>query len=686
MYIPTFISKPLDDARDVDNYRQRLFLLIAAIVGSPTLLWFAVIAWQEGQLTVALLAAAGPMLLPVTLLYLSRPGWMPRLILFYFSFLILLNLLTEGMGIALLWTLIVPVTALFAFGTREGLAWSLLFSLVLAGTVAILVSRGESTSYQLAEFTLAYVTMTALAFGYEVLRQKAQAEADQRTQRLQRYVGASSDWLFELDSNLRITYLSPRWQEVTGIPVDEIVGTTLADHVTSYFGDDAEDALKSLDEHRSFHGYRYSFTGADGRQLYISGRGLPHFSSDGKFLGYTGTGTDITAYEESRQTIKQTEHQLAQSQKMVSVGQLVSGIAHDFNNLLTVIMGHVDLIRAGKTNDPRMLDALAQAAERASQLTRRLLSFSRQQVTTTETVDVNTLLRDMTTLLTRTLGARIALHLQIKEEQLFTSANLAQFENAILNLAINARDAMDGVGNLTVASQKAKLRSHDANGDYVLVRVIDDGCGIAPELMDKIKEPFFTTKPEGRGSGLGLTMVSNFVAHCGGVMAIDSEAGAGTTVSMYFPVSEDPGLAGTDGLKAMPSNRPMDILIVEDNDEVAQVIATILERDGNTPRFATSAEIALASLENSVPDLVIADVELSGNLTGVELMHQVRRTHPEISLLLITGYPEGLAGEVPDIEILMKPFSRTQLLLAVERAGLRGAGATERRRTSDTTA
>lgn len=384
------------------------------------------------------------------------------------------------------------------------------------------------------------------------------------------------------------------------------------------------------------------------------------------------------------------EAQLRQVQKMEAVGQLTGGIAHDFNNMLAVVVGGLDLARRKLHGSRREvefhLDNAMEGATRAAALTRRLLTFARAEPLVPEAVAPSELVEDMLDLADRAIGERIQVLTRFAAEPWHVWADRTQLENAILNLAVNARDAMDGAGTLTIAVENITLAApHEALevGDYVRIQVIDTGKGIPPEHLHRVFEPFFTTKPMGKGTGLGLSQLFAFARQSGGDVAIDSEVGKGTTVSVFLPRS----LAAADKAAAraaaarvpLPAPAPErgrgagSILVVEDDPRVSRSTMDALEELGYRPVACPGGREALDLLARTADfDLVITDVMMPG-MTGTELAAELRRHHPHLPVMFVTGYV-GEAGETEDLlggELLRKPFTVSALADTVE-AALRG--------------
>ena len=358
---------------------------------------------------------------------------------------------------------------------------------------------------------------------------------------------------------------------------------------------------------------------------------------------------------------------LVQSQKMDAMGQLTGGIAHDFNNLLTVIGGNLELIqrRADDERISRLADYASQAADRAGKLTRQLLAFSRTQRLAPEAVDVNALIRGMDDLLTRTIGPLYRIEVKLDPSGPWAMADANQMELAILNLAINARDAMANDGQLTISSEAAP------DDGAVLIRVKDNGSGIPEHLMEKEFDPYFTTKPLAKGTGLGLSQVYGLLQQSGGSVELVSEEGVGTTVSLSFPAAppataEDATAAARLAAAARGGER---VLVVEDDDGVRRFIVESLQALGYAVTEASGGVEGLERLRAQPPELLIVDYAMPG-MNGVDVIKETRRSAPHLPIILATGYAdmEAVHRVIDPQRVLRKPFQIGDLEDAVRRA------------------
>jgi signal transduction histidine kinase/ActR/RegA family two-component response regulator len=374
------------------------------------------------------------------------------------------------------------------------------------------------------------------------------------------------------------------------------------------------------------------------------------------------------------------EAQLRQVQKMEAVGQLTGGIAHDFNNMLAVVVGGIDLAQR-RLNGPRRevlthLHNAMEGATRAAALTRRLLSFARSEPLLPEAVDSSELIAGMSDLLDRTIGERIHVEVDLDPDAWPIYVDPHQLENAIVNLAVNARDAMEGVGTLRIASKNVTLAPNEVGdvqaGDYLRISVIDTGSGMPPEVIERAFEPFFTTKPVGKGTGLGLSQIFGFAHQSGGEVGIESELGAGTTVSIYLPRTASHAVVrsvslGSDAASDMhvPGAR---ILLVEDDPRVrASTISALRDLDYDPVACSSGAE-AEGMFRSRDFDLVISDV-IMPEMTGPELIRKLRAEHGQFAVLFVTGYVgEGETDDLAGSELLRKPFTVSALAAAVAAA------------------
>jgi signal transduction histidine kinase/CheY-like chemotaxis protein len=377
------------------------------------------------------------------------------------------------------------------------------------------------------------------------------------------------------------------------------------------------------------------------------------------------------------------EAQLRQIQKMEAVGQLTGGIAHDFNNMLAVVVGGIDLARrrlgGPKREVMQHLNNAMDGATRAAALTRRLLSFARAEPLLPERVAPSDLVRGLTDLLDRTLGERITVRVETQGQwPIFVDPH--QLENALLNLAVNGRDAMDGEGIITIATSDLTLAEGEVgdlpSGDYVRIAVADTGCGMTDEVRRRAFEPFFTTKEVGKGTGLGLSQIFGFARQSGGEVAIDSGIGVGTVVSLFLPrtmaqvaeVRMHPVMSNHETSERAADRSGARILLVEDDPRVRSATVEALEDLDYQPVACASAEEALAAFERQNFDLVISDVIMPG-MTGPELVRILKRRFPELGVLFVTGYVgEGEGEDLVGHELLRKPFTVGALQDAVAAA------------------
>ena len=374
---------------------------------------------------------------------------------------------------------------------------------------------------------------------------------------------------------------------------------------------------------------------------------------------------------------------LRQAQKMETLGQLTGGIAHDFNNLLTVIRGSTELLRRpglNETRRDRYIDAIAETSDRAANLTSQLLAFARRSSLTPEIFDVGATIRGLNDMMEMLAGALIAVDLHSPSVPCFTNADVSQFETAIVNMAVNARDAMQQEGRLTITVEPSDripaIRGHEERiGDWVAIAITDTGTGIAPDLLDRIFEPFYTSKGVGHGTGLGLSQVFGFAKQSGGEVVVTSELGRGAAFTLFLPREHD--VAPVEAAE-VPIQREaatsLSILVVEDNPEVGDFAVAALRDLGHRIVLARNARDALDRLAQPVErfDVVFSDVMMPG-MNGIELAHEIRRHDPAMPIILTSGYSEILSKEgAGEFELLRKPYSIDALSKAFRRVTTSG--------------
>jgi signal transduction histidine kinase len=362
--------------------------------------------------------------------------------------------------------------------------------------------------------------------------------------------------------------------------------------------------------------------------------------------------------------------QVHEMQKVESLGQLTGGVAHDFNNLLMAVLGNLCLASKHAADNPkitRLIDGAIKAAERGATLTKRMLAFARRQELKPEIVDVPTLVGGMVDMLRHSLGPEIEIVTEFRPELLATRADPNQLELALLNLALNARDAMQDGGKLVITARRETVAAGDvpglAAGDYICISERDNGVGMDEATITRAAEPFFTTKDAGAGTGLGLSMVDGLVAQSGGAMRIKSRLGLGTTIELWLPYWQGAGAKSTEPRQRRRSAQPssFQVLLVEDDEMVAAGTLAMIEDLGHTVIEANSAKVALEILEaNSEIDIVVTDHAMPG-MSGSELARRVRDTWPELPIVLVTGYADLPNGFDPLLPRLSKPYKQQEL-------------------------
>jgi len=402
---------------------------------------------------------------------------------------------------------------------------------------------------------------------------------------------------------------------------------------------------------------------------------------EGRLIGFAKITRDMTERREAQLQLERAQQQLAQSQKMEAIGHLTGGIAHDFNNLLMIVSGQVQLmkLRAKEPKDLRALDAIEQAARSGAGLTRQLLTFARRQTLNRVTIDLHERLSSIRDLLSSSLGGAVKLAMNINPNVWSVETDPAELELALVNVAVNARDAMPSGGSLIIGTRNVALQDAGPNqitGEFVALSLTDSGTGIPPEVLSKVFEPFFTTKEVGKGTGLGLSQVYGFARQGGGDAQITSVPGEGTTVTIYLPRSRavcspvvTPQAVNDDDIRGKGT-----ILVVEDNTQVGDVSTLLLEQLGYRVRRTERPHAALALLaeENDVV-LVFSDIVMPGDMDGLKLAREIQERYPGLPVLLTTGYSSAAERVGTQFPIVRKPYDYRILATAVKTAVAAGS-------------
>jgi PAS domain S-box-containing protein len=479
--------------------------------------------------------------------------------------------------------------------------------------------------------------------------------------------GVADYAIFMLDTDGYVTNWNAGAQRIKGYAAEEIVGQ----HFSRFYGEGDRAAgvpYRALETARRVgkyegEGWRVR---KDGTKFWANVVIDAIHDDAGVLIGFGKVTRDMTEK-------RAAEERLRQAQKMEAIGQLTGGVAHDFNNLLTAIVGNLELLSANLPAQERVqryAAAALRAASRGSRLTEHLLAFSRRQELRPEIVSVNRLVQDIMMLCQRTVGDGIELVLRLQDELWTCDVDVAQFGAAVLNLLGNARDAMSGVGQITIATENVSTGASEGAdlepGDYVSLVVTDTGCGMSAAVLSRAFEPFYTTKEVGKGTGLGLSQVYGFTKQSGGIARIESRAGLGTTVRLYLPRKD--GVPASDGAAeqrdGIAANSGATILVVDDDSDVREMTVEMLADLGYRVLVATNGPEALAILRrDEVVDLLFSDVVMPAGMSGVDLARAARRLRPDLRVLLSSGHPGDTRAQLIQREFpfIAKPYRPSTL-------------------------
>jgi PAS domain S-box-containing protein len=510
-------------------------------------------------------------------------------------------------------------------------------------------------------------------------RQAAQERIRQSEEQFRLLVQSVTDYaIFMLDRSGRISSWNAGAQRIKGYRADEIIG----EHFSRFYTEEdraaglPSEALRIAEFEGRFEreGWRLR---KDGDRFWAHVVIDPIRDDAGEIIGFAKVTRDITERTEARRTLEQARESLLQAQKLDAIGRLTGGVAHDFNNLLMAILGSLEMVRKRLPHDKRitpLINNAIQGAERGAALTQRMLAFARKQELKMSAVELPALIRGMIGLLQTSLGPSIRVEARFPRNLPPLHTDAHQLEAALLNLAVNARDAMPAGGVIEITAAVESISATPGGlpaGDYVRLSVTDSGEGMDPETAARAAEPFFTTKGVGKGTGLGLSMVQGLAAQSGGRMEISTRPGAGTTIHLVLPVGEEVEerlvFTGERRDEAELDVAPLNILAVDDDQLVLMNTVAMLEDLGHRVHAADSGDAALKILGREAIDLVLTDFAMPA-MTGIQLAAEVSALRPDTPIILATGYAELPPGDAAGLPRLAKPFLLADLARAIGRA------------------
>jgi len=507
-------------------------------------------------------------------------------------------------------------------------------------------------------------------------RRAAEIALRQSEEQFRRLVQGVTDYaIFMLDPRGLVTNWNAGAQRIKGYRPEEIIGQHFSRFYTE---EDRAAGLPALGLATALKEGRWEHEGRrvrkDGTQFWAHVVIDPIRDDAGEVIGFAKITRDITERKEAQQQLEQAREALYQSQKMEAIGQLTGGVAHDFNNLLMAVLGSLELVKKRLPYDPRITPLIENAihgAQRGSTLTQRMLAFARKQELKLDAVDLATSVRGMLGFLQRSIGPAYRIDLRIPPGLPHVTTDPNQLESALLNLVLNARDAMPEGGAITISARARRVDQPTpslAAGDYVGLVVTDTGEGMDADILARATEPFFTTKGVGKGTGLGLSMVHGLVAQSGGQLTIESRKGEGASIELWLPVAAPATATTPVGLgraAPMPDLQPLRILAVDDDSLVLMNTAALLEDLGHEVVCASSGEAALEAMKhNPELDLVITDQAMP-KMTGLQLRDAIRKLRPGLPIIIATGYAEMPPLEKDEPLRLAKPFTQYELANAV---------------------
>ncbi len=505
-------------------------------------------------------------------------------------------------------------------------------------------------------------------------RRSAQEALRQSERQFRLLVSGVIDYaIYMLDPNGIVVSWNAGAEKIKGYSADEIIGS----HFSKFYAE--EDRGTGMPARALYTAtYEGRFEG-EGRRIRKDGTTFwanvvidPVRDEHGQLIGFAKITRDITERREAQLALQRAQEQLAQAQKMEALGQLTGGIAHDFNNLLTIIGGQARIVKncAGDPKSLKAADAMEVTVQRGAALTRQLLGFSRRQQLEPQPVMLPERIAGLGAMLATSLSPNLQLRTSVLPDTWPVMADPSELDLAIMNLVLNARDAMPSGGLIMITAENvtAPHSQLDASlvGDFVCINVIDNGAGIPSDVLPQVFDPFFTTKTAGKGTGLGLSQVYGFAHQSGGTVSIDSEVGKGTRVAICLPRAAAPQQRQAEAAGNVDERRHAHILVVEDNADVTEVTSALIKQLGYTVRLAPDAAKALRMVEKEAFDLVFSDIMMPGNMDGLELATTLRRSRPELPVLLASGSHKLVEKAQQHFTTLQKPYQITDLDRAIQ--------------------
>jgi PAS domain S-box-containing protein len=500
-------------------------------------------------------------------------------------------------------------------------------------------------------------------------RRKAQDSLLESERQFKRLVSGVTDYaLYMLDPEGNVSSWNAGGERIKGYAPSEIIGR----HFSQFYTDtDRQNGRPRRALSIAKETGRYEEEGwrvrKDGTFFWASVVIDSIRDDDGNLIGFAKITRDISERRETQLALERIQKQLAESQKIEALGQLTGGVAHDFNNLLMIVSGHVETLKRYCAGDPksfRAAQAIEIAAQRGATLTRQLLTFARRQAVDPKPVNLHERIEAIREVLSSG-SSGVDLLIDIPPGVWPVIVDVSEFEIAIVNLLVNARDAMQSGGTVTITAANTVIDGKGtlAKGDYVVLSVADSGVGIPEDILGGVFQPFFTTKPPGKGTGLGLSQVHGFAHQAGGTVEIASTFGVGTTVTLYLPRAQMSGSFGANETGAVEHSGV--VLLVEDNPDVADATSMLLQQLGYSVRWVSDADSALLEIKSEEFDLVLSDIVMPGRLDGLGLARAIQNERPGLAILLATGYSDAALTVRTDFPILKKPYQIHELSRAI---------------------